>query len=256
MIDTSRINKQQDVLLVSDFNIDDVIVQVKDKVKTLTTQLVSGTYVEAFDQIIIITDQPFNQNLRQMYFGMLKKEGQLSIYETTEQGSVLGESSIEFMMVGFVDITTPTIPPYKSVLIATKPSWNVNQSESIQLPAASNPWASVQDTGARLNENELISETDKNSKPSTQLDDCEVGKTKKACKNCTCGRAEEEESEAAASKPKLTKDMIENPGANSSCGNCSLGDAFRCGGCPYRGLPSFKVGEKISLPDDFLVDDI
>lgn len=71
---------------------------------------------------------------------------------------------------------------------------------------------------------------------------------KKACANCTCGLAE-------GKVTKLTKDMIENP-QSGGCGSCSLGDAFRCAGCPYRGLPAFKLGEKIALPNDFLTDDI
>ena len=71
--------------------------------------------------------------------------------------------------------------------------------------------------------------------------------TKKACANCTCGRAE-------GKVTKLTKEMIDNP--QSGCGSCALGDAFRCAGCPYRGLPAFEIGKKIELPSDFLVDDL
>ena len=58
--------------------------------------------------------------------------------------------------------------------------------------------------------------------------DCKTSRT--ACKNCTCGRADE---------------STENESKTSMCGNCYLGDGFRCDSCPSKGLPPFNPGEKL-----------
>ncbi|KAJ1658289.1 Anamorsin, partial [Coemansia sp. RSA 25] len=79
---------------------------------------------------------------------------------------------------------------------------------------------------------------------------------RKACKNCTCGLAEgnmadddEEGSDAckpaAADKPRRQTRPVDVVNVKSACGNCSLGDAFRCTSCPYLGQPAFKPGEKV-----------
>jgi hypothetical protein len=88
-----------------------------------------------------------------------------------------------------------------------------------------------------------------------------AGKRRRACKDCTCGLKEKIEAEDAAKRSTADKalnslkfdadDLAEVDftvqGKVGSCGNCALGDAFRCDGCPYIGLPAFKPGEEVRL---------
>eukprot|EP01088_Endostelium_zonatum_P016520 TRINITY_DN4501_c0_g1_i1.p1 TRINITY_DN4501_c0_g1~~TRINITY_DN4501_c0_g1_i1.p1 ORF type:complete len:353 (-),score=114.31 TRINITY_DN4501_c0_g1_i1:16-1074(-) len=184
-----------------------------------------------------------------------------------------------------------------------KPSWNVGQSSTLaankpkttwsldsddilddSIPIAkntnsntnqtSNVWKlALDEDDGMINEDDLLTEDDLTKGASNQFknDDCELGKggVKKACKNCTCGRAEEEIKERGQDKAEIKVNVNTNNNnnatssnsngnsasvdsgitktVNSSCGNCYLGDAFRCGGCPYRGMPSFKPGEKVTI---------
>lgn len=87
------------------------------------------------------------------------------------------------------------------------------------------------------------------------------GKRRRACKDCTCGLREKIDAEDAAKRSaadqnlqtmKLGADDLAEvdftvQGKVGSCGNCALGDAFRCDGCPYIGLPAFKPGEEVRL---------
>ncbi|KAG4305082.1 hypothetical protein PORY_001252 [Pneumocystis oryctolagi] len=80
---------------------------------------------------------------------------------------------------------------------------------------------------------------------------------RKACKNCSCG-LRQQEMEIAEKMSQMTIRLLDEHELKdvdfkqpnmpvSSCGNCYLGDAFRCSRCPYFGMPAFKPGQKIEL---------
>ena len=92
--------------------------------------------------------------------------------------------------------------------------------------------------------------------PVTKPSDAGGCETKKrACKNCSCGRKEQEEA-ADAAVVKAAAAAVAAGTFKSICGNCWKGDAFRCGGCPYLGKPAFKPGTDGAVMLDTGSDDI
>ncbi|KAG7281544.1 hypothetical protein CRUP_007578 [Coryphaenoides rupestris] len=152
---------------------------------------------------------------------------------------------------------------------ATKPDFEVGSSSQLKLsfgkktakpakpaldPNAAKMWTlsanDMDDEAVDLVDSDtLLDEEDlKKPDPASLRAPCGDGTTKKkkACKDCSCGLAEElEQGPTGVKKAIIPK---------SSCGSCYLGDAFRCDGCPHTGKPAFKPGEKIVLHNSTLSD--
>ncbi|CAL8357587.1 unnamed protein product [Lota lota] len=152
---------------------------------------------------------------------------------------------------------------------ATKPDFEVGSSSQLKLsfgkktpkpekpaldPNTAKMWTlsanDMDDEAVDLVDSDALLDEDDLKKPdpsSLRAPTCGAGaKKKKACKNCSCGLAEELEQE--------TKGVQKTNLPKSACGSCYLGDAFRCASCPYMGMPAFKPGEKIVLDNNTLTD--
>ncbi|KAK7404352.1 hypothetical protein VNO78_05183 [Psophocarpus tetragonolobus] len=195
-------------------------------------------------------DCPVDQLIQEI-LRVLKVDGTILIRKSSQSAvgsfdKIISSLQNKLLLAGFTEIQLLQSTGIK----AKKPSWKIGSSFAIKKVAKGSPKMQIVVDSDLIDEDSLLTEEDL-KKPQLPLGDCEIGSTRKACKNCTCGRAEEEEK---VLKLGLTTEQINNP--QSACGNCGLGDAFRCSTCPYKGLPPFKLGEKVALSGNFLAADI
>lgn len=193
---------------------------------------------------------------------VLKPKGLLLIYEPlSESGVTTVERLSGLKLNGFQDresnslpSTNPTFQLLSKVVgenicqsIARKPSFETGSSvilsKKTTKPAVWKLDESDAVEGDLIDEDDLLDETDIVKPAAASLRVCATTGKRKACKDCSCGLAEELRGENTERQEK------------SSCGNCYLGDAFRCASCPYLGMPAFKPGEKVVLPSGQLIAD-
>ncbi|KAK7470932.1 electron carrier [Stygiomarasmius scandens] len=262
--------------------------QMLDRLVDRATTLPPSTYAsvhitlsESDYAALLGANANLNFLLTQLYEGMSVLG---TLYINISGGELLKSVRAELTLAGFVMLSSEG-----EALVAQKPAKPTTTSTttngaSVPLKLrkkatgdgaakkaalwALDPSPSIIDSDALLTEEDKLRPT---CEP-VSADGSNRPRRKRACKGCTCGLAElEAEEERNGSRKVVLVDGGEEGGAvevnkgdssrivntgkvTSSCGNCYLGDAFRCASCPYLGLPAFKPGEKVEISLD--MDDI
>lgn len=213
----------------------------------------------SIDVILTRFEQPFilNNTVLKKLHQFLKPNGTIIFRGPVEELKKSEESFVSRLKLnGFLGETSQNVSiktPDDSEttlyeILSKKPSYETGSSVSLSF--AKNPvnlWKLTDDDDDD-NDSNLIDESDllddiETKKPTeSSLRVCSTTGKRKACKDCTCGLSEE------------LNGKNEEQNVKSSCGNCYLGDAFRCASCPYLGMAAFKPGEKIILDDSQLVN--
>ncbi|KAI4481200.1 hypothetical protein M0804_009826 [Polistes exclamans] len=291
---TTIIKSEDQVLIVLGDEVTfDEISNFDSKIKTLVCKIDQISVItlseikkanysrSSIDVIILVLKKPFlydNEIFGVELLKLLKVNGKLVIYEplllesTSEYDTAFKDRLLKLKLSGFIikdtkpkklDLETAELLPnlYEDInnvyeIIAQKPSFEIGSSVPLNFKTKqTNIWKlnniednleedNLLDENDLIDEDELLDEDDIIKPDITSLKVCGTTGKRKACKDCSCGLAEELNGKA------------EDQGIQkSSCGNCYLGDAFRCASCPYLGMPAFKPGEKVVLLENQLVVD-
>ncbi|RLU19723.1 hypothetical protein DMN91_008280 [Ooceraea biroi] len=280
---TALVNKGDRVLVVAgnDVSLDDTVdfvaaigQRIGDPDKLQTTNLSDlkkeNHSASVFNVIIVIFKEPYTSDeFLVEALRILKPDGSLVIYEplpASRKSAALThpERISKLKLSGFrvknaeresldkdsesKSLLTKVYSNVEDVckVLANKPSFEVGSSVPLSFAKKqTNVWKLDDPVDEDLiDEDELLDESDFAKPDEASLRVCGTTGKRKACKDCSCGLAEE-----------LSGKTPQEGTVKSSCGNCYLGDAFRCASCPYLGMPAFKPGEKVLLPEAQLTVD-
>jgi anamorsin len=183
---------------------------------------------DSCDECYIISAIPTDDMLASI-LRILKSKGKLLLEKQIPDRETGQNICSDLQIAGFLDTMAAKDPGSgERFVVCQKPSWAINEAATISLPEnVSSKWKMDLNDLAEsdlVDENELL---DDGITTPINASCGEASARKRACKNCSCGFAEELEVEAAVMK-------------KSACGSCYKGDAFRCGSCPYLGQPAFE----------------
>ncbi|KAL1384587.1 hypothetical protein pipiens_013046 [Culex pipiens pipiens] len=227
---------------------------VKVNVENAERVLLGGYGQSQFD-VILANVSTGNSELVSHLLKLTKPKGKAVFKDDSAAG---GAETVRanLLLSGFINIASAE----GNVYIAEKPNYEIGSAAKLSLGGGANKakvaavWKlDVDDDGEaeeRIDEDELLDEEDKVKPSAESLRVCGTTGKRKACKDCSCGLAEELDAESKGAAVAAAQS------AKSSCGSCYLGDAFRCATCPYLGMPAFKPGEKIQLSDTQMQADV
>jgi len=231
--------------------------------------------MESIEATLRSSEQLSPETLR-AFFDLLKPGGRLGVFvkgggeeEDSSSAMMRKEVSKRLTLGGFEDVVvseqTSVSGTRATKVSGRKPEWERGVTFSLgekktkkTLVSKASAWEEDDDErDEMIDEDALLTEKDK-AKPNAEGEGVGCPPTRKPCKDCTCGRKEEEEmKENATPASSVVKMDLENDPNDetfkSACGNCALGDAFRCAGCPYLGQPAFKENDeenKVVMLDD------
>uniref|UniRef100_U5EZP7 Anamorsin homolog n=1 Tax=Corethrella appendiculata TaxID=1370023 RepID=U5EZP7_9DIPT len=258
------IKEKDQILFLWSGEVNENIEKTVNEIKTVQNVTVNVENIERlqlasyptsqFDTILLLfsSDYNYNQEFLTHLLKLLKPRGKF-IFKNESNSPEINRSNL--LLSGFVNINLLE----NNHFLGEKPNYEIGsaaklsfgkQAENKEKIAA--VWKlNVDDDEEQIDADELLDEEDKVRPSEESLRVCGTTGKRKACKDCSCGLAEE-----LAGENQSKNQPLKTENAKSSCGSCYLGDAFRCASCPYLGMPAFKPGEKVQLSDVQMKADI
>ncbi|KAL7673239.1 hypothetical protein ACOME3_008107 [Neoechinorhynchus agilis] len=224
-------------------------VSLKFLVEEFSFEYMDAIGLEVCDSLVLISKniEDFQSQVIRKAYRSLRKGGSLAILwpKTNDLDDQILQLNDTVVLNGFVrkdvEEDVARIDGYYQFVVF-KPDFEMFEKvkdDMLESPRTEPNWFDDE----TINTDDLLTEEDLIVPDMKSESSCSsTGKVRRACKNCTCGLAQELE-KAETEKTKMIA-------PKSNCGSCYKGDAFRCATCPYRGMPPFKPGEKVKINVD------
>ncbi|CAG9863241.1 unnamed protein product [Phyllotreta striolata] len=240
-----ELKNSDEILLVESKTKSDVFTKLSNEFKN--AKITSEEDIIKHESVPVVYCETPSSSILPKILKSLTNGGKIIITNVPDKEKI----KLELITKGFMNVTT-----FDDYITADKPNFASGSTVQLKLPKKAVPpvWKLDDDLDGdeeTIDPNELLDEDDLQKPDPSSLKVCSTTGKRKACKDCSCGLADELAMEAKLGKVVDTKDA-----PKSSCGSCYLGDAFRCATCPYLGMPAFKPGEKIQLMGNQLQADI